>query len=410
MASASAVTTSPIGRAWSRFDGPGRLVGVDLARGLAVLGMLAAHLLDTERRLTLDPDTWVTLVNGRSSILFATLAGVSIALVTGGSRPIGPERRPRAGARLALRGAMLWVIGMLLVATGVPVYVILPAYALLFVLAVPFLGMRARGLFLAAGVLALVMPWIQPVLDAAPLWAGRAGAEISAAVGWNYPFTVWIAFLLAGMGVGRLDLRRLDVQAALVTAGGALLLAGYGAALATAPAVAGRPYLATVLTAEDHSSGLWEVIGSGGFAVATIGVCLLLCRTPLRWVAVPLRAVGSMPLTAYVLQLVVWAVVALALLGDTGDLYGIRDAGLFLPLTLGLLAGCTVWALTLGRGPLEGLIDVVVRLVVGRDAAARPGVSHAGSDDGVGSDSRSESGSGRGFGTDPGSGGVGGPR
>lgn len=372
MASASAVTTSPVGRAWGRFDGPGRLVGVDLARGLAVLGMLAAHLLDTERRLTLDPDTWVTLVNGRSSILFATLAGVSIALVTGGSRPTGAERRPRAGARLALRGAMLWVIGMLLVATGVPVYVILPAYALLFVLALPFLGMRARGLFIAAGVLALVMPWIQPVLDAAPIWSGRAGAEIAAAVGWNYPFTVWIAFLLAGMGVGRLDLRRLDVQAALVTAGGALLLSGYGAALATAPAVAGSPYLATVLTAEDHSSGLWEVIGSGGFAIAAIGVCLLICRTPLRWVAVPLRAVGSMPLTAYVLQLVVWALVALALLGDTGDLFGIREAGLFLPLTLGLVAGCTVWALTLGRGPLEWLIDLVVRLVVGRDAAARP--------------------------------------
>ena len=161
---------------------------------------------------------------------------------------------------------------------------------------------------------------------------------------------------------------QIDVQAALVTAGGALLLAGYGAALATAPAVAGRPYLSTVLTAEDHSSGLWEVIGSGGFALATIGVCLLLCRTPLRWVAVPLRAVGSMPLTAYVLQLVVWALVALALLGDTGDLYGIREAGLFLPLTLGLIAGCTVWALTLGRGPLEWLIDLVVRLVVGRDA------------------------------------------
>ncbi|RWR17060.1 acyltransferase, partial [Microbacterium enclense] len=33
------------GRAWDRFDGPRRLVGIDLARGLAVIGMLAAHLL-----------------------------------------------------------------------------------------------------------------------------------------------------------------------------------------------------------------------------------------------------------------------------------------------------------------------------------------------------------------------------
>ncbi len=364
---------SPLGRAWSRFDGPGRLVGVDLARGLAVLGMLAAHLLDTERTLTPDPSTWVTIVNGRSSILFAVLAGVSIALVTGGPRPIAPPRRPRAAARLALRGALLWVIGMLLVMTGVPVYVILPAYALLFVLALPFLGMRARGLFLTAGSLALVMPWIQPILDAAPLWAGRFGAELEAAVGWAYPFPVWIAFLLAGMGVGRLDLRNAAEQGLLVMAGLSLALAGYGFAIATAPLAASTPYLAAVLTAEDHSSGLWEVVGSGGFALLTIGACLLLCRTPLRWVTVPLRAVGSMPLTAYVLQLVVWAIVALALLGDTSDLNGIREAGLFVPLTIGLIVGCTAWALTIGRGPLEMFIDAVVRLVVGRDA--RPPVT-----------------------------------
>ncbi len=364
MASAPGLT-SRFGRLWTRFDGPGRLVGVDLARGLAVLGMLAAHLLDTERVLTAEPDSWLTLVNGRSSILFAVLAGVSISIVTGGPRPLAPERRPRAAARLALRGALLWVIGLLLVATGVPVYVILPAYALLFVLALPFLGMRARGLFLTAGVFAIVMPWIQPFLDAAPIWAGLGGAELAAVVGWNYPFTVWIAFVLAGMGVGRLDLRALPEQTLLVLAGASSMLAGYGFALVSAPAVARQPYLAAVLTAEDHSSGLWEVIGSGGFALFVIGVCLLLCRTPLRVVVVPLRAVGSMPLTAYVVQLVVWAVVAFALFGDTSDLYGIREVGLFLPLTVGLVAGCTLWALVVGRGPLERVTDVIVRAVVG---------------------------------------------
>lgn len=367
MASAPGLTTR-IGRTWTRFDGPGRLIGVDLARGLAVLGMLAAHLLDTEDFVARDPSSWLDVVNGRSSILFAVLAGVSIALVTGGPRPLEGPRRARAAARLALRGALLWVIGMLLVFTGVPVYVILPAYALLFALSLPFLGMRPRGLFLTAGAVALVMPWIQPVLDAAPLWSGRFGEEISAALGWNYPFPVWIAFLLAGMGLGRLDLRLLPEQTLMLLSGGALMLAGYGLALVTEPAVADDRYLSTVLTAEDHSAGLWEVIGSGGFAIATIGLCLLLCRTPVRWLAIPLRAVGSMPLTAYVLQLIVWAFVALAVLGDTSDLWGIRALGLFGPLTLGLVVGCTAWALTVGRGPLEALIDAVVRFVVGRDA------------------------------------------
>ena len=352
------------GRAWRRFDGPARLVGIDLARGLAVLGMLAAHLLTIDPFVADDPSTWLDVVNGRSSILFATLAGVSIALVTGGAHPLEGSARVRAAARLALRGALLWGIGILLVMTGVPVYVILPSYALLFALSLPFLGWRAGKLLLAAAIVAAVMPWVYPFLDAAPIWSGLGGEELQAFVGWAYPFPVWIAFLLAGMALGRLDLRRIGVQAALTVGGATLAALGYGVAVATGPAIT-NPYVQLVWTAEAHSSGLWEVVGSGGFAIAVIGLCLLLCRTPLRWVAIPLRAVGSMPLTAYVLQIVVWAVFAAVVLGDTSDLFGVRDAGLFLPLTLGIVAGCTAWALLWGRGPLEAVIDGIVRRVVG---------------------------------------------
>lgn len=353
-------------RAWSRFDGPARLVGIDLARGLAVLGMLAAHLLTIDAFVAEEPSTWLDIVNGRSSILFATLAGVSIALVTGGTRPLAGSARARAAGRLALRGALLWVIGILLVMTGVPVYVILPAYALLFALSLPFLGLRPRSLFLSAGIVAAVMPWAFPFLDSAAIWSGRGGEQLQALVGWAYPFPVWIAFLLTGMGLGRLDLRRLRVQALVTIIGAAVSAFGYGLAVVAGEQVAGEsPYLAAVWSAEAHSSGLGEVVGSGGFAVAVIGLCLLVCRTPVRWLVIPLRAVGSMPLTAYVLQIVVWAVFAAALLGDTSDLFGVRDAGLFLPLTLGLVAGCTAWALLIGRGPLEALVDGIVRLVAG---------------------------------------------
>lgn len=375
MAAAPGLTTRA-GRAWARFDGPARLVGIDLARGLAVLGMLAAHLLTIDPFDASDPSTWIDVVNGRSSILFATLAGVSIALVSGGRHPLVGPARARAAGRLALRGALLWGIGLLLVMTGVPVYVILPAYALLFALALPFLGMRSRGLFLTAALVAAVMPWIFPFLDAAPVWSGRGGDELQALVGWAYPFPVWIAFLLAGMGLGRLDLRRLPVQAATAVVGAAVSVLGYGVAIATGPAVSeAGPYVAAVWSAEAHSSGLWEVVGSGGFAIAMIGLCLLACRTPVRWLVIPVRAVGSLPLTAYVLQLVVWAVFAAAVLGDTSDLFGVRDAGLFLPLTLGIVVGCTAWALLIGRGPLEALIDGIVRRVVGsptRPDAASP--------------------------------------
>src|SRR6478672_13564809 len=68
---------------------PGRLRGIDAARGLALLGMMATHVLPTfgsDAQLT---PTWVGLVfSGRAAALFAVLAGVGLALSTGKERPL----------------------------------------------------------------------------------------------------------------------------------------------------------------------------------------------------------------------------------------------------------------------------------------------------------------------------------
>lgn len=340
---------------WRRFDAAPRVVGIDLARGLAVVGMLAAHLLVIEDFVASEPSTWVDIVNGRSSILFAVLAGVSIALVTGGVRPLRGEARARASGRIALRGMLLWLIGAVLVATGVPVYVILPAYAILFLLSLPFLGLPARPLFLLAAALGIVMPFLQAVLDASVFWFTPDGVLVSTLTGWHYPFPVWIAFLLAGMAVGRTDLRSVRTAVLLLLSGAALAVLGYtvSAATGSTPEEESLSVVAAAWTARAHSSGVLEVVGSGGFAVAVIGLCLLVCRTVLRWAVVPLRAVGAMPLTAYSVQLIVWAVVAASVLGDSGDLTGFRELEPFWPMTAGLLVACTLWALLIGRGPLE---------------------------------------------------------
>ncbi len=343
---------------------PGRIPGVDLARGLAVFGMFAAHLLTIAPFDPADPATWIDVANGRSSILFATLAGVSIALVTGGARPIDGAALSTARRRLVVRAILLWVIGALLISTGVPVYVILPAYALLFLIALPLLRLSARMLWIIAAVIALVVPWLLPWLNALPVWEGETGGDLALILGWHYPFPLWSAFVVAGMAAGRADLRSRRT-AWLLTAGG--LVAAIAAAAASAvPALAAldpRSILGQVLADDAHSGGLLEVIGSGGGALATIGACVLLCRTRANGVLLPLRAVGSMPLTAYVGQLVAWALIAAAVLGDTGDLLGFRALQPFWPFVLVTLAACTAWALLLGRGPLERLLGWVAHRV-----------------------------------------------
>ncbi len=352
---------------WDRLNGPARVAGVDLARGLAVLGMFAAHLLWIREVFDWgDPTTWIHIVDGRSSILFATLAGVSIGLVTGGPSPLAGSAMETARLRLVVRAFLLWLLGLLLDSTGVPVYVILQAYGILFVLAVPFTRLRARTLFVVAGAIALVMPFVQVWLDANPFWFTATGDLTATALGWHYPFTVWIAFVLAGLGVARAGILRTRVQVWTLVVGAALAAVGYGLhAVSGADAASEQSsFWAALWTARPHSTGLLEVIGTGGFALAVIAACVLVCRTVVVWIVLPLRAVGSMPLTAYTAQLLVWAAVATAVLGSAGDLRGFRDLGPFPPLALWTIIGCTAWALLVGRGPLEWAFDRFTRLVV----------------------------------------------
>lgn len=348
----------------TRLDGPQRIAGVDLARGLAVLGMFAAHLLVTgDGFVWTDASTWTAIVDGRSSILFAALAGVSIGLVTGGRRPLSGEAMTTARWRIALRAAILLVLGILLIVTGVPVYVILPAYAVLFLLALPFTALAVRTVLITAGALAVVMPFLQPMLNDLPIWHSPYAAELDAIIGWHYPFTVWIAFVLAGLGLARAGITHAATQIRMLVIGAALAALGYGVAQLPAPAL--DRYWWSVWTAQPHSSGLWEVIGSGGFVIAVLAACLLLCSLRvLKAITLPLRATGAMPLTAYTAQIVVWAIIAGIALGDTGDLGGFRAMDPFWPLTLGVIVACTAWALLVGRGPLEWALDRIAKRVV----------------------------------------------
>ena len=113
-----------------------------------------------------------------------------------------------------------------------------------------------------------------------------------------------------------------------------------------------------VFAVDPHSGGTAEILGSGGFALAVIALCLLLSR-PLRWPLLPLGALGSMPLTAYSVH-----VVSVVLVAGPGGF--IADNAFWALTAVGLLLVTTLWAMFVGRGPLERL--------VGKGAAAMAAV------------------------------------
>src|SRR3954447_9264674 len=125
-----------------------RIDGVDIARGIAVLGMFVAHVLP-------DGET-ENLADGRSSVLFATLAGVSLGLITGGAEP--PPRGARSIPRrsVALRGLALIVLGLLLWTLDSGIAIILDYYGVFFLVLLPVLFAPRRVLAPLALVFATV--------------------------------------------------------------------------------------------------------------------------------------------------------------------------------------------------------------------------------------------------------------
>lgn len=349
----------------------GRLQGVDVARALALLGMMATHVGGIAEQVDWsDPGSWAAVAHGRSSSLFAVLAGVSIGLTSGRTTPPGPPVIGRVRARLAVRAAVVVAIGLLLMALETPVYVILPTYGVLFLLAIPVLRLRARWLLVLAAGCAVASPVV--ALATAPLYAGAGMWEVQ--LGLVYPVVTFLAYVLVGLAVARTGLEARRTQVALLASGAVVAVAAYvvGFVLAPVPADAalafpGVPYagegstpgmtLAQVfLSPRDHASSVVDVVGTAGVAVAVLALCTLVFdgrgRVAER-AAFPLAAVGSMPLTVYAGHLVV-----LAFLPGYPD-----STAAWVWFAVGSVLFAAVWRSVLGRGPLERLTGTLSGLV-----------------------------------------------
>ncbi|WP_347123995.1 heparan-alpha-glucosaminide N-acetyltransferase domain-containing protein [Microbacterium sp. SY138] len=396
-----------------------RIVGVDVARGLALVGMFGAHLMVASGPdLTLtDPSTWLDIVNGRSSILFALLAGVSLALMTGGARTASPDELRKIRLRLVGRGAAIFVIGLVVELLGSGIAVILTLYGVLYILAAFTVHLRTRVLVIAGAALGILGPPLLALIGT--LSPDLGGPGLSLVLFGTYPITVWAALLCAGLVIGRLDLTRVKTAVVMLVCGGLIAIGGYalGALLTSPPQEVasssstsgsgsgsgsismipgdevdvsglacqtsdgvvvcfppekaslftddgggieeGQSYidrvasedppakmLEAVISVSAHSGGVLEVLASGGFAVAVLGLCLLVTRYA-RWAVLPLAAYGAVPLTGYVVQ----AILILA-----GAATWLPNPVLpWIALSLLMMAGALIWTRTVGKGPLERL-------------------------------------------------------
>ena len=216
----------------------GRLVGVDLARALAMLGMLVEHTLQYP---DLEPKGVLWSVYGRSAPLFVLLAGAGLVLATRAPRP------PRARAMVAVRALLLLPVGMAL-STQVD-SVILQSFALYFLVGLCVLGLPRAALASLAGVCLIGGPLLLTLLrrrGELTLFGSREDVGFAAldepftlVRGLTleyYPAVLWFGFFLAGMVLARLVLISPAAGMHLFLGGGAasivLLTAGWAGAKA----------------------------------------------------------------------------------------------------------------------------------------------------------------------------------
>ena len=329
-----------------------RLFGVDAARGVALLGMFAAHtIFGGEERI----------FDGRSSILFATVAGVSLGLITGGASPPPPGERNDARVAVLIRGAVLVVVGLILTAfLRPPIAVILDYYGFAFLLLVPVLFLARPLLGIIATVIVVAAPpLVALVTDGIPFEAVPEPVQVFArwlAYG-AYPVAIWLAFLLVGILLARADLRRRRTAALAVLLGTVAALLGYGSTL-----------VIPGLTAEAHSGTTAEVVGSGGVAVAVIGGLSLLdsatgfgehLARAVRFALSPVAAAGAMALTLYVAQ----AIALVIIRATTPNPERWDPPEWTLPaLIVAALLVASLWKRFVGTGPLEAGLRALTRV------------------------------------------------
>jgi uncharacterized membrane protein len=368
------------------------VVGVDIARCLALLGMMATHIL-----ANIDPRTGAyvpwhqQIAGGRSAALFAVLAGVSLALVTGRDHPLRGRRMAAARVGIVLRACVIGFIGLLIAGLDSHVAVILPYYGLLFVLAIPFLTLRSRTLAVLAVVWAVGSPMIsqliRPHLPAptyGPASLDRLVTEphivlSELAFTGYYPVFCWLAYVLAGLAVGRLALGSIKVAGRLVLGGGTLALGtwlvsrllwdhdGVRAVLEDAlprSAVEFRltqpPGSLDLLMAHGfygttpttswrwltivapHSTTPFDLLHTIGTSMLVLGLMLLVGRLAPRVLGVVFAA-GTMTLTLYTLHV-------LGLAANVGPDRG--PALYWYHVIFAILFGA-LWRTGVGQGPLE---------------------------------------------------------
>lgn len=382
--------TPPAPRVESRSSATERLHGPDLARFLAILGMVYLDIIFfaafEARKVEGDAvfDSWMmaplAIANGRASSLFVVLAGFGLTLMfgraPGGTPKVGEEARRRRVA-VYKRAAFLWVAGYAWQASGFWYASILQFYAFYLAVGAWCVGLSARALWRGAVGLVVLALVLNLVLDPEAgqvegKWHSPASVFTNAEF-WHpvshlreyffngsYPIIPWFGYTLLGIWLGRQPFaeRRWRARCMWISVG--VLAAAVVLGLTVQGSVDEESVAHTAFSLDRSPPVPLFFISCAAQATFGIGLAYWFAE---RWagtrLVAALAATGQMSFTIYIVRIFYgggWepgVVSFIPVLDQPSLAIGWLRVAIFVPL---MILVSWWWKRRFGRGPLEGLM------------------------------------------------------
>lgn len=347
-----------------------RILGFDLARAVAIFGMVIVNFKIVMHARASDDMAWLKIVNiidGRASALFVILAGVGLSLLTRQSRLSGDLQLLAIEKKsLFKRAGLLFVLGLLYIEIWPAdilhyygVYILVGALCLL---------LASRYLFALIVLLLIVSTLLFVMLDYSAQWNWQtlAYADLWTTKGFVrnlifngfHPVLPWLGFLLLGMLIGRQNLAHVAVRERLFMLGFfAAVLAELIVLLLPYALLMGMPPAYKIFFSTEPMPPLpVYFIGAAGSATVIITLCVALGEKYAQkaWL-MPFVYTGQLALTFYLAHVML----GMGLLESLGML---ENQSLAFSLVCALLfcvfavVFASYWRKFYPLGPLEGLL------------------------------------------------------
>lgn len=356
-----------------------RVIGFDLARALAIFGMVIVNF-----KIAMNAETGNALLmsfagvfEGRASALFVILAGIGVTFITNKARS-SSDRSFILKTRLLIvkRGALLIVVG--LVFTPIWEADILHFYGFYFLIAAAIFTVNDKTLLCLSALIMVLFPalmllfnydqnWNWETLTYENIWSVDGMIRHILFNGFH-PVFPWSAFLFFGMWLGRLDLSQVFLRRKLFFGSVIILLITEGSF-----------YLIRAIIGADGTLGMTSeevallfstsiipplpqyIISAGSSAVITLVTCLSISeRYSKSSIIQRLSQTGKMSLTLYIAHVIIGMGVleSLGMLENQTINVSLFNALVF--CVFGIIFSVT-WIRFFNIGPLEWLFRKIGR-------------------------------------------------